>query len=41
MKCTKLSMQLTQGECNNMLIKQLMKQRLPVAAAAAAAAAAT
>ena len=40
MKYTKLSMQLTHRECNNMLTKQLMKQRLPAAAAAAAAAAA-
>ena len=37
MKYTKLSMQLTQEECNNMLTKQLVKQRLPAAAAAAAA----
>ena len=35
MKYTKLSMQLTHRECNNMLTKQLMKQRLPAAAAAA------
>ena len=33
-------MQLKQRECNNMLTKQVIKQRLPGAAAAAAAAAA-